>query len=1200
MSKRPELPPSYSKTLAVIGRFRSDRPDEGNGVFVFENGSSDADAPLSAADVFAVLKPELRLLDGGSLWVDDVAFSTLLMSPPNKQGMGGSMPVGPDSVLLDQPAGDGKRDRARAETGGKLITKLLSDLDIVARFSGSTFPRALLELADRYLHEEVNKHLDDKVSAPIDEIFRDDPVVTGRILDVLLAFDADVYAADNALRQALANFGVDTKDGAKVKAIAKCVRQLREQLVSGIPDESWDTVVGSGSDAGMPWVLDRSTAGPEFDVDLGKIDVQVGASLRDAYVLYRQSADAVHKLVRAPSLHSYIFMWLMSKYNGLVEGKPLHAARQAYESGVKGAGTNRIFGERPEDTEARRGRADEKIRKKIAEFADVRGFRGYAEQLVPDILDVVLIENRFTREDLNERLQKLFVELAGSTSGPVAAALAESRRHISAHRALYQELVNILNQPEEVAWSPDAIEKAIGKAGEPVHKVARAAALDAAGKAAKATPDGESTEARRERIRAATLDAFIEVLGPDAIEQFAKKYQQDPAIMGQVEELGQAYGAAALVSGWSAQVSEASAAATVPPATTGQEVSTKGKERLKQDAIAAMPPPPTARHPLPAGIAKRFQPGEKLSGDIVDARNKKVGGFEVDGGEGVGVTFTVVDAELDGVSLVSSGSGIPVRTSDNQPLSFEEIDPEHRTKAVLERARKSRTEVERKTEAIDNLETYAGKREELRKIYAKPELATMSDTQRSGFQRRMRTLLLGEFMAAAPDSESRLGRPTISETLKLLLDISESIGDLNNRDLAKPERDSRSGEALGPLKAGKGPAATLNLSAYFRLPNGEDSDVKGPDMIARAIVYHRNLTNSVQDASAYLRDLADLKGLADAAGPATRLIVINHTLTEYAKYATGAAGEALAKDIHAATLYLPTAARARNASWGKFGAQFAANYAKGDQDTGLSCPMVISAEADALPNCPFPVASLGVTRNLKLRARPPGQQPLTRETVRRAPPDQVYSTMQDGLVVDGAMVDLSMPAAMAAVAVTSNEGFLGKLSTDDPGYDFAQQFQEVTGLPYFAGETVLSLLRRLWMQPGNDCLAATAVARIATLAMMRDLTDADIRDLRAVLALAKLEQAPGKNQVKPEELKAARDAAYDLALFKDADDPDFSFLVNDGRGKAIDEPALVQMFPASSAAAKAVWLSVRANSLGESKPAAIPDHLRLLLSFLKL
>lgn len=138
------------------------------------------------------------------------------------------------------------------------------------------------------------------------------------------------------------------------------------------------------------------------------------------------------------------------------------------------------------------------------------------------------------------------------------------------------------------------------------------------------------------------------------------------------------------------------------------------------------------------------------------------------------------------------------------------------------------------------------------------------------------------------------------------------------------------------------------------------------------------------------------------------------------------------------------------------------------------------------------------------------------------------------------------------------------------------------------------------MQPGNDCLAATAVARIATLAMMRDLTDADIRDLRAVLALAKLEQAPGKNQVKPEELKAARDAAYDLALFKDADDPDFSFLVNDGRGKAIDEPALVQMFPASSAAAKAVWLSVRANSLGESKPAAIPDHLRLLLSFLKL
>jgi hypothetical protein len=1120
-----KLPQSYSRTLAVVGRFRSDRDeDESNGVFVFENGSSKASGPLSATDVFAVLKPELRLLDSASVWVDDVAYYSLRLQGPDAEAKGGSLPIGPDSVLLEQVgSGAAYSDRSRATIGGALMDSMLHDLDIIARMSGSSFPNALLELAHRYLNVDVNTRLKDNLTATqIDAAFRDDPVVTGRILDLLIAFEADVPGARKALRTALQAFdirGRSAKDITEIiEGITGSVERLRRQLETGVYDGSWDTVVGRAPNWEMPWVADLSKGDDRYKVELGDIGVNVGATLRDAYVLYRERAGRLHKLVRAPSLHSYVFIWLMSKYGNLIEGQPQEVAKAAYERGVKGAGSKRIFGETPENTAKRKKIAGDEAQRKITEYANLGGFAGFAEQLIPDIRDVVLIENTFRRSDLLQRLERLFVQLSGAISGPAAAALDETRKAIKAYGPVYQGLVNVLNASDAAAWDETALTSAIEATGKATQAIGIKAAVAAAQKSLKDKVAGESEDARRERIRASTLDAFTKAVSAASIDMFADKYRANPGIAAQAQQLAQLYGAAGLVTGRQDLVSDAPAAVLTAPPPQGK-ITDAGKARLEKSLAGTTSAAAPARLPLPNSMVDTLPAGKQVNYEVRDGSNKTVGTAKATQAEGIEIEFKEDVSDLSNLKLVPP--------DEAPPLSLKTVDPEGRTEAALKQGRNARAERAKAVEGLGQLGEYAKKREEIRRFYVNPGKSPMSASARAAFQRGLRTLTLGEFIASAPDRESRLGSPTISETLKLLLDISEGIGDLNNPDLKEPRPDTASAEALGPETPGAGPDAQLNLSAYFRLPSGPDSDIQGPEMIQKSMAYHRSLADSVQQASAFLGDLADLKAIADAAAPNAKLIVVNRTLAEYTRQALQGGGQMLTRDLHPATLYLPRAAKADGEAWGVFGEAFTGNYADDtDGAAQLSCPMVISAEGDTLPGCPFPVASLARVRDLKLRVRPQGQQPLTPATGGKPPTGHAFSTMDHGLIVDGGAW-LSVPAAMAAATIVSNEMALGTLSPDKPSFDFRKAFQQQVKMPYVEGETIVALLRRLWLQPEtNSCLPALAVSSLATLALIAGSGPGAPDSLKALLAVAQLAQG----KVEEHDLNAAQRAAFDSAV----------------------------------------------------------------------
>ena len=113
-----------------------------------------------------------------------------------------------------------------------------------------------------------------------------------------------------------------------VDAIVGSIRKLRfEVLGSGSePDDtSWKAKMGiepqvERTRQAMRWVQDMS-AGGGFGFDIGEIEgVSVGGTLLDYYDAYIRHAANVHRFVRSPILHSYVFLWLMSKYGDIHEG----------------------------------------------------------------------------------------------------------------------------------------------------------------------------------------------------------------------------------------------------------------------------------------------------------------------------------------------------------------------------------------------------------------------------------------------------------------------------------------------------------------------------------------------------------------------------------------------------------------------------------------------------------------------------------------------------------------------------------------------------------------------------------------------------------------------------------------------------------------------------------------------------------------
>ena len=934
----PTLTKDYKRTLAVIGRFNT---DPATPVLVFDSSDSDHEvANLSAADVWEQLKPELGQTEGEvDLSCGGFAYAQIGLSRPVAGEGDSARPVPLDSMLLEQASSSGKNQQT---IGGELVAALLRDLDVVARFAGSRFPKALLEVARRYLivdarPESANLRIGQN---QINRLVAS-PLYADAMVRVLTAYEADLSRAERELRLAL-SYGAPGESKSPLKAppgsvelmvdaIVASLRKLRLEVLgagSEPDDKSWRVIVGidppdEATADNMAWVNEMTSRG-NFGFEIGTVDgVRFGGTLLDYYNLYMEHSANLHRFVRSPILHSHVFLWLMSKYAPILGNDTEAAAEMAYRMGVEGAGGDRIFGESEEKVKERRNgvfRGSDDFLKAKEDEPDLKPeereflkkLRDYQAMLNEAVFSHVFRDaRRFTREELLEMLEILFAEAVDVTSGKLSDILRDAIDFGKEYQSLYRGLLGILESGTEPAEKVAEIRKLAETDDEEGRKNALTSVADRLDEAmAKAADDGE-------QLREGGLETFSRQVGHSVTKKFIEDCLDSRT---ELESSTQAnrdlYFLASILGGRMGRVRDQSAESVLAPMSADSEriKRTETEDAVRKqvglNATSAAKSAASVTLPLSEGLKAAFggerrgleigirvKPGRVMEEDADQGMKpvKKVGTVKVslseqriDVDEGIVYELAegdapeleyVVSSALGGDADAAGGGG--ERGTEGEEVEISDADMEGalgEVRRILEDGKKRYARTRKVHDRVGELSKYAELREQLRLISASLDAADLDEVVRATVQRRLFALTFGEIIAASPDSESFLGKQDISQTLALMLEIVKELGDRTNKNLADAKPDDESDKALGPREKG-GPRPKLNLSRFFRVPNDEE---EGREVIQNAMDYHQHLCESVQGVVNQLEDMRDLRAIADGMSSNNRLVIINRTFDEYA------------------------------------------------------------------------------------------------------------------------------------------------------------------------------------------------------------------------------------------------------------------------------------------------------------------------------
>ena len=1106
-----KLPERYPMTVAYMTRFRSKKQDGEPVNFVFSNCEEDNPVGrLSAADVFEILKPELRLEGGAIIKIGQQSYRGVTLRQPEAEAKGGELPIRLDSMLLRQVTGQAVTHR---KVGGKLFRQLLEDLDVVVRFSGPKFVRALLEMARLYLAQDVDAggpELNQVGSAQIEELL-DDPLIADAVLRILQAPAADVPRARKALEVVLgeATIGAISKTdrtAMRERFVESLVRLRDEVLIGGnTVDKSMVKILGRSQPGEKPkderaaavteWFWDFSKHKEAFE--LGEMRTSPGDSFPDYYQHYMHHAENVHRFVRSPVLHSFVFMWLMSKYKIYSSaGTFRKTAQEAFRRGVQGA-ADRKLGESDSDRALRKNSAAASGEKRVEGFEsgelpdgttlteeDVERKKRMARQMVEAATNVFNAETTFYRRQLQELLETYFLDAAAATSGALKQVLDDSREFVSKYRNTYTRLLGILNHPANFR-KPKKIESEIAKLGTGAYKDALQAVADRArevlaqneeSKPEDVTAQDEVAATYRRHVSNQVLDQFASEVGATSIQYFSDRFDEKAgAIQGQIAELKQIYRADRKINDASQKVKSAAAGAGMPSAVASDRVFKAGPTEAIVKKISGGNPATEYVFPSPDQVRSEFDNGDTpgmVSGKL-DTRGKTIGTVEMTRD----ATKVMIDApEFD---KIEPGQDVTLTTEGFENVTIDTLDPDGNIRSfVADIAHDRPLSDEEIKNQVEKLSNYGEQRESMRALYCGKGAEDLDQDALEDFERAMRALHLGEFLQAAPDAESRLAVADVSQTVRLMLDLVRNVGDLQNDEQANDAPDRKTLDALGPEKPDGGPKARLDLSTYFQVP-----DKDGGRSIQNAMTYHDTLCESVMRVGEHLADINDLKAIAEALPADAKLVVVNSTVAEHMQdLLEGADEHFLLEHQHPSVILLGRCA-GPGSNWTSLRVRLEERFREMEEDVTLVCPMIVShGEVD--PSCPLPVAKLGDEfTKIAFAPMPPGEVPRMGEG--EQPPADAKSA-PGALLVQDARTLLSIPAAMALAPVLMDTT-LGKFPDKKMSFNDRKAVKRAAGVsfqPGKEGELVVDFLRRCWREPRqNTALEAFVTARIATLAL---------------------------------------------------------------------------------------------------------------------
>jgi len=446
-----------NKRLTIVGKFRlnDDKPK-----YRFTNrvnpNSEKGIYPLNPEQLFLTLQPELCFVPENTKTIGDAVFNAYKILTP-LQAQQQNRPIASMQALgmkADSPFFQIETDpnvvqyHAIQKEGGRLFKELLTDLNQVARFYRGKFSKALLKLSKEYLIEYANKNNSSGVQ--IDqtawyELFLSHSDLTTTILKYLTAYPEDLEKIQQQFQQDLQQATKDEPQwidhGDEYRqALSEALIMCRQALESN--DETLTEIAKQQGDMG--WLVNY--AGSEYDISSG-FDEAAG-HFAHYYLLFRKHSDNLHRFLRSGPLHSFLFCWLASKYEKHTKGNTqVEASKVAFQKGVEEQGKKRIIAEsgaewRDSIKSIREAISFDKLsdeeRKKIN---NPSLYEAGSDALGTNLIKTLETTGNFTREQLVQQCEDLFVETALLVGGAMGDILRQFNARFDDYMVLYHAIL---------------------------------------------------------------------------------------------------------------------------------------------------------------------------------------------------------------------------------------------------------------------------------------------------------------------------------------------------------------------------------------------------------------------------------------------------------------------------------------------------------------------------------------------------------------------------------------------------------------------------------------------------------------------------------------------------------------------------------------------------------------------------------------
>jgi hypothetical protein len=861
------------RRIAIIGKF-SWAP--GSPAYVFAKpflAAPGTDAALSAAEFYRFLRPHLYATPTGTQTIGRMTFNKYTLAAPARAvGSESAQPVLSDSPLLDEDnfvtaaADDGGTDRTQKiqEKGSQLFRRLLKNLDVVARFSHPNFTRALLALAGEYLLHTANPGegnaawVDDLWKKLLSEHYR----VASALVRFLTCYGQDDEVALTRFRALLKNkeilkqYGLDDE---RVNRLADALAQLKDLLahkpltVSG--DPVWADLTTKDN---FPWLLrypdyeDYFVPGAVIRTAEGEAEPAVGKTeFRAYYREFRRASDEIHRFVRTPALHSYLFCWLASKYRAHALTGRGAAADRMYEIAAKQPG--HVPGESYEERERNRQLVEEHFQRQAppVELAKDENFKIFRRVNQYEILNVLESSSAFTRKDLQERLKDYFAALTEIAVGE-ATELAELMQGFNqGHKKFYQRI--LLVEPAQgaqltVELFREALLKECDSSEE--RQFVEALLKDIAPQAGAG-------------VRGAVKEAFIRAFTRQSDEKLVSEYQAvAQKTKPKVEQARQRYRMRLALDIEAGEQAAGTPAVTLVPfqiegvtdtAVQHSDLVASAQLAIHEAAPAELtfPVPPTMPQNLlqedrTYKLVHDKEPVASLTrkGPLMTAKRLKP------------ETAPLINSDK---TVIQDDKGQPVE-KDGQSVTLVEFRPRG-----LDQFSPPAGE-----EPLDKLvDQYAELDETMRQVVARYRNDGDQNEITQALRRLLRAMLLGEYMLAAPRQSIYLNTADLSQVLGVMLDMTAELGDDldDTKEFLNKESDRTSKRLSG-----------IQLNKYFPVAD---------NLQMRTILrFHYSLCEVQPNVRDYLAEIRELVAFFASAAPGTEVVFVNATLKEHNRLPT--------------------------------------------------------------------------------------------------------------------------------------------------------------------------------------------------------------------------------------------------------------------------------------------------------------------------